>query len=160
MSSSAGCNDGQGNIIPANGLPNLIKDGFRLGWAQIQTHFLGQQAEDFEIGLGAHGFHGTLQALHFAGDVGDGAVLFIGGRGGEYDVGTLRGFGEEHLLHYDKRVLRRQVRALQRIRADDPEYVEIGGGQDFVGGEAVRGIGVIAGQQAWDEPHIHRAAGV
>ena len=76
-------------------------------------------------GLGADGGNRALQALHFAADVGDGAVLFVGAGGGQKDVGALRGFGQEHVLHDDESFLRGQRTVLQRIRADDPESVEI-----------------------------------
>ena len=48
------------------------------GPARRQAHFLRDQADDLEIRLRAHGADGALQPLHFAADVGHGAVLFVG----------------------------------------------------------------------------------
>src|SRR5208283_6009627 len=62
------------------------------------VHFAGDEAHDFEVGLGAHGVDGELQTLDFAGDVGDGAVLLVRAGGREDDVGLAGGFGEEHVL--------------------------------------------------------------
>ena len=48
------------------------------------------------------GSRARTQALDFAGGIGDGAVFFIGGGGGEYYVGEFRGFRHEHFVDAKK----------------------------------------------------------
>ena len=119
--------------------------------AEIQSHLLGDLPEDFEIRLGAHHLDRLLQPLHFAADVGHGAVLFVRGRGGENDIGLLRGLGHKEVLHDHESLLRRERGALQRIRAHYPQDIQVGRRQHLFAGQSA-----IARQHT----HVERAAGI
>ena len=64
-------------------LANLFQNFVGGPHAEIHAHFFGEQAQDFEIGLGAHHLHAALQPLHFAANVGHRAVLLISRSGRE-----------------------------------------------------------------------------
>ncbi len=58
-----------------------------------------KNAKQVEIAARALRIDGAVRHLHFAGRVGQRAVFFVSGGGGQHDVGALRRFGQEHIVH-------------------------------------------------------------
>ncbi len=58
-----------------------------------------KNADQVEIAARALRIDRAMGQLHFAGGIGQRAVFFVSGGGGQHHVGALRGFGEEHVLH-------------------------------------------------------------
>ena len=97
------------------------------GRALRYAHFARDQADDFEIRLGAHGLDGALQPLHFAADVGDGAVLLVGARPPGRRRRRAAPSRSGTFLHHDERASARPAdRVFRRIRADHPQHIQIG----------------------------------
>src|ERR1700733_5660704 len=71
------CEYGQRNIITMHVLANLFKNFVGGPHAEVDAHFLGKQAQDFEIGFRAHHLHAAFETLHFAANVGDRPVLLV-----------------------------------------------------------------------------------
>ena len=69
----------------------------------VGTQPVGDELDDLPIGLGVtERFKGLVEPLDAALGADEGTVLFECGRGGQDDVGELRSFGEEDVLHHEE----------------------------------------------------------
>ncbi len=96
----------------------------------MRAHLVGDADDHFEVRADAGAVAAFRDELQVAVVVGDGAGLLVEVGGGQDDVGEDGGFGHEHVLHHEERVLeggRVDAVAEDRVRADDVQGRELAG---------------------------------
>ena len=95
---------GPRDVVPGNVPANFVERRFRRaqadGLAQaVLRQLVRQDAQNVEVRARPHAVAALAHELNFAGGVGHGAVFFVGRKRRQNDIGQLRGFGKEQVLH-------------------------------------------------------------